>query len=181
MDPSQPIVATVDGKRQFPCYPAAVLVFIVNAEEKILVLAHPKRKGGWEVVNGGMEANETVVEAARREVREEAGTEIRARPLGAFHTTMFRYDEAVPYMFSISYLMAHESGAVVPGDDMRGSAIGWWSVEEILAEDFKLLVPPDMKWQMQRAIECYRLWKDQMPELQEDMRVTKSKYAIQET
>ena len=180
MPPSQPLVSTLDGQRQFPCYPAAVLVFIVNAEEKILLLAHPKRHGGWEVVNGGLEANETVIEAARREVREEAGPEIRARPLGVFHTTMFRYDEAVPYMFSVSYLMAYESGAVVPGDDMRGSRSGWWAMDEIRAEDFKLLVPPDMKWQMQRALECYRLWKEQTPELQADISVTKSKYAIEE-
>ena len=180
MSDHQPRVTTADGKRQFACYPAAVLAFIVNEEEKILLLAHPKRKGGWEVINGALEAGETVVDGALREVREEAGLDIRVRPLGTVHVNTFRYDDNAPYMLSLSYLMAYAGGAIQPGDDMRGSEFRWWSVDEIMADDFKLLAPPDMKWIPRRAVELYRLWKDQAPELQADMRVTKSKYAVQE-
>lgn len=178
--PNQPLVTTLSG-RTFPCYPAAALVFIINADEKILMLAHPKRRGGWEVINGGVDADETLLQAALREVREEAGAEVRARPLGIFHATTFSYDAAVPFMVSLSMLMAYEGGAVIPGDDMRGSQVGWWSVADVHAPDFKLLVPPDMKWQIQRAVECYRVWKDQTITLQEDLSVRKSKYDIQES
>ena len=47
----------------------SVLAFVVNEKEEILLLAHPKREGGWEVVNGALEAGETVLEGALRETK----------------------------------------------------------------------------------------------------------------
>jgi len=54
MPNQQPAITDVSGKRSFVCSPAAVLGCIVNAEEKILLLSHPRRKGYWEVVNGAL-------------------------------------------------------------------------------------------------------------------------------
>lgn len=99
-----------------------VLAFIVNEAEEILLLAHPERKGAWEVVNGLLESGETILAGALREIREEAGPGLRVRPLGTVHAYTFHYDENVPYMVGLCYLMAYGGGNVEPGDDMYGSA-----------------------------------------------------------
>lgn len=70
--PPQPTITSASGRRTFACCPVAVLGFIVNAEEQILVLKHPQRSG-WEVINGALDAGETVGEGLLREIREEAG------------------------------------------------------------------------------------------------------------
>lgn len=154
----QPQVTTIDGKRSFACSPAAILVYIVDEQERVLLLAHPKREGAWEVVNGGLEAGETVLEGALRETREEAGPDIRVRPLGAVHIATFHYDENVRYMLSLGYLMAYEGGEIRPGDDMVGSQYRWWRLDELVEEEAKLLVPPGEKWLLERAVDLYRLW-----------------------
>jgi CubicO group peptidase (beta-lactamase class C family) len=82
-------------------------VFVVNEQEEILLLAHPKRGGSWEVVNGALEAREPVAEGALRETYEEAGEEVCVRPLGAGHVSTFHYDDNVQYMLSVGYLMAY--------------------------------------------------------------------------
>ena len=159
MQNQQPYITTVDGRRKFACSPAAILSFIVNLQEEVLLLAHPKREGGWEVINGAMEARETVVEAALRETREEAGAEVRVRPLGAVHISTFHYDENAQFMLSIGYLMAYEGGRIEPGDDMAGSRYKWWSLNDLTDEKPKVLIPPDGKWLLERAVELYRIWK----------------------
>jgi 8-oxo-dGTP diphosphatase len=175
----QPSVVTTDGKRRFACCAVAILVYIVNDREEILLLAHPERKGEWEVINGGLEAGETVLEGALRETREEAGPDIQVRPLGAVHVQSFHYDENVQYMMSVGYLMAYQGGQVEPGDDMRGSDFRWWSLEDLAKEGAKVIVPPDQEWLLERAVELYRLWKDSYVDLQPELSpAARSKYAL---
>jgi 8-oxo-dGTP pyrophosphatase MutT (NUDIX family) len=166
MTTNQPYILAADGRRRFACSPVGILVFVVNEREEILLLAHPKRGGGWEVINGAMEAGETILEGALREMREEAGEGIQVRPLGTVHASSFHYDENVKYMLSLGYLMAYEGGAVEPGNDMAGSTYRWWSIEELENEDVHLIVPAEQEWLMKRAVELYRLWKEQDVELQ---------------
>ena len=156
-----PHITTVDGKRRFACSPVAVLAVIVNQREEILLLAHPKHNGGWQVVNGAMEAGETALQAALRETYEEAGSDIQVRPLGTLHVSTFHYDERVRYMLSIAYLLAYEGGKIQPSDDMKGSEYRWWSLDEMLSEQIKLLIPPGQFWLMARAVDLYRLWRQQ--------------------
>jgi 8-oxo-dGTP pyrophosphatase MutT (NUDIX family) len=162
MPSQQPCVTTADGKRRFACSPVAVLVFIVNEREEVLLLAHPKREGGWEVVNGALEAGETVLEAALRETREEVGTDIWIHPLGTVHVSTFHYDEVVQYMLSVGYLMAYEGGEVEPEDDMEGSEYRWWSLEELADEGVRIIIPPGGKWLIRRAVDLYRLWRKEV-------------------
>jgi 8-oxo-dGTP pyrophosphatase MutT (NUDIX family) len=160
-----PAVISEKG-RPFACNPAAVLVFIVNQDEQILLLAHPARGGRWEVVNGAVEAGETVLEAVLRETREEAGRDLAVRPLGTVHVYTYHYDSNVPTMISIAYLLAYEGGEVKPGDDMQGSAYRWWSLDAVERERPELLVPHQQPWLLDRAIEVYRLWRDRpLPEM----------------
>jgi 8-oxo-dGTP pyrophosphatase MutT (NUDIX family) len=152
-------ITTVDGKRRFACSPVAVLAIIINKREETLLLAHPEQDGGWQVVNGAMEAGETALEAALRETYEEAGSDIRVRPLGTVHVSSFHYDERVRYMLSIAYLLAYEGGKIQPGDDMKGSEYRWWNLDEMASEEVELIIPPGEKWLIARAVDLYRLWR----------------------
>jgi len=162
----QPTIITSDNQRRFACSPVAILVFIVNEHEEILMLAHPKRDGDWEVVNGALEARETIIDGALRETREEAGNEVKVQPLGTVHVSTFHYDENVNYMLSVGYLMDYKGGEIQPGDDMAGSKFKWWKLEELADESVKVLIPPDGKWILERAVELYRIWKVKEMELQ---------------
>jgi len=155
----QPLVRSRGG-RTFACSPAAVLVYIVDEAERFLLLRHPQRDG-WEIVNGALDAGETVLEGAIREAAEEAGASVRLRPLGAVHVQSFHYDANVRYMLSLMYLMAYEGGAVQPGDDMVDSEVGWFTVEELMDEELNVIVPPHSRWLFARARDLYRLWKDE--------------------
>lgn len=146
----------MNGKRKFSCSAVSVLAFIVDKDERILLFAHSKRKGEWEVVNGALEVGETLLEGILREVR----------PLGTVHAYTILFDDNVQYMLSILYLLAYEGGEIQPGDDMRGSQYRWWSIKEFEEAGAKLIVPRDQTWIMQRAIELHRLWKDQSVDLQ---------------
>jgi ADP-ribose pyrophosphatase YjhB (NUDIX family) len=169
MPSQQPCITTADERRRFACSPVAILVFIVNEQEEVLLLAHPKRGGSWEVVNGALEARETVVDGALRETREEAGEEVRVRPLGTVHISTFHYDENVRYMLSVGYLMAYEGGRIQPGDDMAGSRCKWWALDDLRDEKVKVLVPPDGKWLIERAVELHRMWIGREMKLQPEL------------
>jgi ADP-ribose pyrophosphatase YjhB (NUDIX family) len=166
MPNQQPVITDAGGRRMFACSPIAVLAVIVREDERILLLAHPKRQGAWEVVNGALEAEETLLEGVLREIREEVGPAVRAHPLGTVHAFTFYYDEHVQYLLSVCYLLAYDGGEVQPGDDMRGSQARWWGLDELADESVRLIVPRDQKWLLQRAVELYRLWKDQSVDLQ---------------
>lgn len=158
MAPDQRVIASSAG-RSFATYPAAVVVPIVNGQEELLLLENPRRRGWWEPVNGGVDAGETLLGAALREVREEVGPDLQVRPLGVVHAATFAYDALIEHVISVTYLMAHESGTPVPGDDMRGSRARWATLDEIESEDLRLVPPFDQAWLRRRTIELFRLWR----------------------
>jgi len=160
MIPPYPTLTSARG-RVFATYPAAVIVLIVNEKEELLLLSNPKRPPWWEAVNGAVDADETILEAALREVREEAGEAIRVRPLGIVHVSTFTFDTHAHHMISITYLMAYQGGEVIPGDDMRDSGVMWHPLAQLGQGDLSLLAPLDEAWLGQRALELYRLWNPQ--------------------
>jgi 8-oxo-dGTP pyrophosphatase MutT (NUDIX family) len=171
---NQPIVADAVGQRQFACAPCAVAAFIVDERERLLLLSCPDKRGApgkWEVVNGALEAGETLLQGVLREVREEAGPQIRVRPLGVIHAYTFRYDESIQHMNAVCFLLAYEGGEVVPGDDMAGSEVRWTSLDELESGVVEILIPSFYPWLPRHAIEMYRLLKDRPPaELQAALR-----------
>ena len=159
MASARPHVIESAAGRAFAMSPAAVVVPILNAREQLLLLEHPRRSGWWEPVNGAVEAGETLLGAALREVREEVGAEVRVRPLGVVHASTFAYDELVERMIGVTYLMAHENGEPVPGDDMLGSRVTWATCDEIDARALRLVPPLDQAWLRRRTLELFRLWE----------------------
>lgn len=169
----QPVIYSEPPRsRPFATFPAAIQAVIINQREELLLLASPTRQpvGAWQVVSGGLEAGETILDGALREVREEVGADVQVRPLGIVHARTFRYDAHIPFMLSIYYLLAYEDGQICPGDDMAGSAWRWWRVEDLFASGEPLHPSANDAWLLRRAVELYRLWHnhpDQEIELQE--------------
>jgi 8-oxo-dGTP pyrophosphatase MutT (NUDIX family) len=149
--------------RSFATFPAAVVVPIVNPQGELLLLESPRRPGWWEPVNGAVDDGETLLEAALREVREEAGPDLQVRPLGVVHASTFAYDARLRRMISVVYLMAHEGGAAVPGNDMRGSRVRWATLGAIEADGLRLLPPLDQAWLRRRTVDLFRLWEAEPP------------------
>ncbi|MCB8943293.1 MAG: NUDIX hydrolase [Ardenticatenaceae bacterium] len=157
----QPIVYTGPPRhRPFATSPIAIQAIVINNEEKFVLLNSLRRKQGWQVVSGGLEAGETILAGVLREVGEELGEGVRVRPLGIIHAETFHYDEQVRFMVSLYYLMVYEGGEIVPGDDMAGSEVRWWSLDELQEEGLRF--HPSVKpWLMERAVGLYRLWRDE--------------------
>jgi 8-oxo-dGTP pyrophosphatase MutT (NUDIX family) len=159
MEPNRPRTIAASSGRSFATFPAAVVVPIVNRREELLLLESPRRPGWWEPVNGAVDDGETLLDAALREVREEAGPDLRVRPLGVVHASTFAYDAQVRHMISVVYLMAHEGGATVTGDDMRGSRVRWATLGAINSDRLRLLPPFDHAWLRRRTVDLFRLWE----------------------
>ena len=154
-----------DGQREFACFPAAILAFIVDDDDRVLLLSSPFRRGGWQVVGGAIEEGESPVAALLREVAEEAGPAVSIRPVGLVHTHLHRFDAAVPAMLSIAYVATYLGGEVLPGSDMATSNVRWATVGEIERGDVSLTVP-SQPWLFQRAIAVHALLKDDKVDLE---------------
>ena len=153
----QPTTTAANG-RVFACSPAAVLGIIVDDDERILLLRAPGDTG-WQVVNGGLEADESVLAGVLREVAEEAGSSLVVRPLGVVHACTWHYDDAVTHMIDIIWLLHAMGGEVVPGDDMAGSEVTWASLDEIESGAVEVIIPEE-HWLFGRALQLFRLWRD---------------------
>jgi 8-oxo-dGTP pyrophosphatase MutT (NUDIX family) len=132
-----PEIVAANGRR-FATFAAAVLVFIVDpTTEKFLLLESPAKRGrpGWEIVNGGVEADETLEEAARREVAEEAGPDVAINVVGTVYAESWRYDDVVTHMISVAFLAEYLGGQITPGDDMAGCTPRWFTLDELRAID----------------------------------------------
>ena len=158
----QPVVVSQHG-RQFATSAIALQGIIINEAEELLLLSSTRRGDqGWQTVSGGLEAGESILEGMLREVREEVG-EIAVRPLAVIHSHTFHYDEHVPFMVGIYYLLRYEGGEVVPGDDMAGSEFRWWGLDELetaVTQQTATLHLSTHLWMLRRAVQLHRLFAD---------------------
>ncbi len=154
-------------KRPFAASAVALQALILNDQSEILLLSSPTRNADreWQVVSGGLEAGETLLDGTLREVAEEAGNDVKVRPLGVVHAQTFHYDKNVQYMIGIYTLLAYEGGQVDPGDDMAGSEFKWWSLPELETADI-IFHPSTHLWMIRRAIEVFPFWREQTVPLQ---------------
>jgi len=106
-----------------PRHTAVVGCLVRNAENRVLLIKHYKR--GWEIPQGRVEEGENLLDALRREVKEEAGVEIEPGPL-AVVWSMLTPPSAVIFTFLGRYL----SGELCSSDDSVEA--GWFAEEEAL-------------------------------------------------
>lgn len=156
-------MVTADSKdqlgRRFDTFPAGVLCYVLRPDGRFLLLKHPRR-AGLEVVSGAVEAGETLLAAAVRELAEETGSSMAVRPLGVFHASSFAYEDTTPNLISVHWLFAYQAGEVMPADDMAGATVAWMTCDEIAAA--KLTVPEPVSgrsdWLFRRALAVYPGW-----------------------
>ena len=171
MPNEQPHIVSENGSRSFACSPVAVVALVINDQEQLLCGYHSKRQR-WEAVSGVLEASESLVDGALRELREEMGAAIRARPLGVVHASTFCYDDNAQFMISIVYLLAYEGGAIVPGDDMSKGRFQWIPLQDLATGQLTVGIPGE-PWLLRRTLDMYRLWKDEHVVLQRPLRTAR--------
>jgi 8-oxo-dGTP diphosphatase len=108
-----------------PRHTTVVGCLVRNDENQVLLIKHYKR--GWEIPQGRVEEGENLLDALRREVREEAGVEIEPGPL-AVVWSMLTPPSAVIFTFLGRY-----TGGELHGSDDSVEA-SWFSEAEALEE-----------------------------------------------
>ena len=119
--------------REYPSKPVVGVGAVVVRDGKALLIkrGHEPRKGEWSLPGGLVELGESLVDALRREVLEEAGLEIT---VGAHIETFDRIhrdaEGRVRFHFVIvDYLCVAADGEAVAGTD--ADAVAWASAEEL--------------------------------------------------
>jgi 8-oxo-dGTP diphosphatase len=119
--------------REYPRHPVAGVGVVVWWEERVLLVqrGRPPRLGQWSLPGGGQQLGETVAEAARREVLEEAGIEIEVGAIVATIDLIERDPEGrVRYHYTlIDFTAEAKSEALAAGDDAADAR--WFALEEL--------------------------------------------------
>ena len=106
---------------EYPAAPVAGVGGVVLDGDRVLLIrrAHPPRQGEWSLPGGKVELGESLIEAVRREVREETGLEVAVGPIVELFDRIHRDDAGgVRYHFVIvDYLCRPIGGALAAGDD----------------------------------------------------------------
>jgi 8-oxo-dGTP pyrophosphatase MutT (NUDIX family) len=144
----------VDNQGDLPIVErTAARLVVIDAADRILLLhvqdlSNPQAGTAWELPGGGMEADETFVDAATRELREETGLEIRPECIEAP-----RWRRQIEYVYRGECRHQRELVALVrigessPStyDSMRVGAekedvieARWWSIEQIRSSSERL-------------------------------------------
>jgi 8-oxo-dGTP diphosphatase len=118
--------------REYPAQPITGVGIVVWHGDRVLLVqrAKPPRRGQWSLPGGAQQLGETLIDAARREVKEEAGLEVE---LGEVIVTLDLIerdaDGRVRYHYVLIDFVAEASGAELrPGDDAAEAR--WFTLEE---------------------------------------------------
>ena len=96
-----------------------------------------------------------------RECREEAGSAVVLKPLGAFHSYSYQYDLAIQRLLCLAFLLKYEGGEPAPGDDMQGAEFQWFTLEQILSAQIQVKVPVKYNELFRRAASVFDDWQTQ--------------------
>jgi 8-oxo-dGTP diphosphatase len=118
--------------REYPAQPIIGVGVVVWHGDRLLLVqrARPPRRGQWSLPGGGQQLGETLTEAARREVREEAGLEVELGEVIATLDLIERdADGRVRYHYVlIDFVAEAASPDLRPGDDAADAR--WVTIEE---------------------------------------------------
>jgi NAD+ diphosphatase len=112
------------GHISYPRLSPAIIAAITKGDKLLLARNKNFAPGVYSVLAGFVEAGETLEECVKREIREEAGIEIKN----------IKYFGSQSWPFPNSYMLAftaeHESGEIKIGEDEIADA-GWFGADEI--------------------------------------------------
>jgi len=118
---------------EYPSRPIVGVGGVVVRGRRALIIkrAHEPRRGEWSIPGGTVELGERLVDAVRRELREETGLEVEVgRVLEMFDRIHRDADGRVRYHFVIvDYLCEAPDGDAVAGSDAE--AIAWVRADEL--------------------------------------------------
>lgn len=129
---------TLDASEHYPRTDPAVIVAVTDAHDRVLLGRHPGwPEGRFSTLAGFVEPGESIEDAVRREVGEEAGVK-----LGAVH-----YLGSQPWPFPASLMIGCSAVALDPSITVDGEEITeahWFSRDDLLADCLagRLLIPP---------------------------------------
>lgn len=100
--------------------------FILNDEGKILLVKHTYGHLNWELPGGGGEPNESPVDTAVREVKEETGLVVVA-----YHMTGYYYAFENDTLHFVFWCEREDREAIPRADGAEISACAFWSPEAL--------------------------------------------------
>ncbi len=112
-------------KTDTPKHIIVVSCLVRDAIEQVLLVRHHRR--GWEMPQGKVEEGESLIEALRREVREETGVTIETGPLAAVWSKL-----SPPSALILGFLARYRSGELATSDECP--EVGWFSAERALEQ-----------------------------------------------
>ena len=119
--------------RDYPSRPVVGVGAVVWRDGRVLLIRRgkPPRAGQWSLPGGAQELGETVLEAARREVREETGLELACVELLTVVDSITRDERgAVRWHYTLVDVVAEAAaGEPRPGSD--AAEVGWFTPDEL--------------------------------------------------
>ncbi|HEX7759883.1 MAG TPA: NUDIX domain-containing protein [Caulobacteraceae bacterium] len=120
-------------------------VILLDPQRRILLMkgrlpSDPDGPGAWFTVGGGVEAGETILEAAAREIVEETGfLDAVLGPVVWYGEGTYHDRKRRPFVVKESYVVAHSAGGETSRDGWQPlehelvDDIRWWTLEELIA------------------------------------------------
>lgn len=122
----------MDG-REYPARPIAGVGVVVRKDDAVLLIRRgkPPRVGEWGIPGGVVELGETWRDAARREVREECGIEIRIEEIADVVDIIVHDDAArVQYHYAlVDFAASYVSGNLRASSDVLEAR--WVTLDEL--------------------------------------------------
>ena len=118
--------------REFPDAPIVGVGAVIVQDGRVLIIkrAHEPRQGEWSLPGGRVELGETLVEATRREIKEETGLDVDVGALIELFDRVHRRDGRVQYHFVIAdFLCTPCGGTLAASDDALD--VAWVTPEEL--------------------------------------------------